>query len=230
MRDRAILMMRISPARMIAFRALEAVANGANASDILRDLSHPLTTRDAGLASQILFGCLRWQKQLDFLIEMYSGRRTAKLDVAVLIALRSGIFQLRYLERIPAHAAVHDAVEWVKKTTRSAAGLVNAVLRKVNRDPVAWPDEATALSIPDWVLARWTEHFGAGQARRIAEAALEEPTPYIRIPAGVQSGDLRVEPTEVPGAYKVLGPIPPAVRLHDVSSQAIIPLLDLQPS
>jgi 16S rRNA (cytosine967-C5)-methyltransferase len=223
-------MMQISPARQVAFRALEAVENGAYASDILRGFSRPLTTRDAGLASQIVFGCLRFQKQLDFLLEIYSGRRTAKLDRPVLIALRSGIFQLRYLERIPPHAAVHDAVEWVKKSTRSAAGLVNAVLRKVNRDPVAWPDEGTALSIPDWMLARWTEHFGAGRARGIAEAALKEPVPYVRIARGDQSGDLPVEPTEIPGAYKVLGPIPPDMRLHDISSQAIVPLLNLQPS
>ena len=224
------LFARISPARTIAWKTLEAVSDGAYASDALRDFGRHLTARDAGLASQIVFGCLRFQKQLDFLIELYSGRTAAKLDLPVLLALRSTIFQLRYLERVPAHAAVHDAVEWVKKRTRSAAGLVNAVLRKVNRNPVDWPDAATALSIPDWMLDRWTAHFGAEQATRIARAALDQPVPYIRVPLGSDMpSEVSVEPTDVPGAYRLTSAHPRDIRLHDISSQTIVPLLELHP-
>src|SRR5579875_1942081 len=123
----------ISPARRVAFEALREVADGGYASDALRQKSGSLDARDAGLAAQIVFGCLRFQAQLDFLIFIYSGRKANRLDSAVLIALRTAIFQLRYLERIPPHAAVHEAVELVKREQRAAAGLVNAVLRKVNR-------------------------------------------------------------------------------------------------
>lgn len=224
------LFVRISPARTIALKTLEAVASGAYASDTLRDFGRQLAPRDAGLAAQIVFGCLRFQKQLDFLIELYSGRRAAKLDLPVLVALRSAIFQIRYLERVPPHAAVHDAVEWVKTRARSAAGFVNAVLRKVNRSAVEWPDAATALSIPGWMLDRWTVHFGAEQATRIAQAALEEPLPYVRVrPDSEPPEDLSLEPTDVPGAYRVTSALPRGTRLHDVSSQAIVPLLDLRP-
>jgi 16S rRNA (cytosine967-C5)-methyltransferase len=232
MRVPGVLMMRISPAREAALETLEDVANGGYASDSLRERAGLLSARDAGLASQIVFGCLRFQMQLDFLVELYSGRKTAKLDVPVLIALRSAIFQLRYLERVPSHAAVHEAVEWVKGRARSAAGLVNAVLRKVNRDPVKWPDLATELSIPQWMLDRWTGHFGAEQARRIAEAALRQPEAYIRVAPGSEAPEgLSLEPTSVAGAYRVLA-APPAnlgIRLHDISSQSIVPLLGLQP-
>lgn len=214
------LVARISPARAVAFEALAAVTKGAYASDVLRVLSESLDARDAGLATQIVFGCLRFQKQLDFLVERYSGRPVAKLDQPVLLALRTAIFQLRYLERVPPHAAVHDAVEWIKTRARSAAGFVNAVLRKVNRNPVVWPDTATELSVPEWMLERWTAHFGAEQARGIAEAALREPEAYVRI-AG------RPEMVET-AKDKNQSSAPPA-RLHDISSQAIVPLLDLQP-
>ncbi len=222
--------MRISPSRKVALETLEIVADGAYASDTLRAFSSELDARDAGLAAQIVFGCLRFQKQLDFLIGMYSGRRAAKMDLPVLLSLRTGIFQLRYLERLPAHAVVHEAVELTKLRTRSAAGLVNAVLRKVNRDPVTWPDVATELSIPDWMLERWTAHFGPEQARKIAEAALAQPVPYIRVPPGsAPPPNVSLEETSIAGAYRLLSLAPAGIRLHDISSQAIVPLLALEP-
>ena len=224
------LMQRVSQARAAAFEALEQVLEGSYASDALREKSPSLAPRDAALASQIVFGCLRFQKQLDYLIWHYSGRKVETLDALVKIALHTAIFQLRYLERIPAHAAVHDSVEFVKARHRAAAGLVNAVLRKVNRSPVKWPDEATELSIPEWLLARWSEHFGHEQARAIALAALSEPLRYIRIRPGAEApAGIQTEPTEVAGAHRLLSPLA-GIRLQDIGSQAIIPLLELAPA
>lgn len=224
------LMSKISAARRAAFEVLRAVASGAYASDALRDQGRTLDTRDAGLASQIVFGCLRYQRQLDYLIFRYSGRNPAQLDEVVAIALRATIFQLRYLERVPPHAAVHESVEWVKSQKRAAAGLTNAVLRKVNREPVIWPDAATELSCPEWLLESWKAHFGAEEARRIASAALEEPERYIRVPLGSTLPEgLLVEATPVEGCFHVLSAGRTAQRLHDISSQAILPILDLQP-
>ena len=200
MRVTGVLMGEISAARRAAFDVLQAVARGGYAADILRARTRPLTERDAGLTGQIVFGCLRFQSQLDHLIARYSGRNPGELDQAVLIILRAAIFQLRYLTKIPTHAAVHEAVELAKHHKRAAAGFVNAVLRKVNRDPVSWPDLPAELSCPAWLLDRWTAHFGAEQARQIAAAALEEPVPYMR-----------------------------NQRFQDIGSQALIPLLDLQP-
>src|ERR1700681_4611923 len=122
--------MGISASRTVAFDVLRRVQEGAFASDLLLAKSKDLDSRDAGLASEIVFGCLRYQLQLDMLISRLSG--SARLDMEVRIALRMGIYQLRYLERIPAHAAVGESVELVKQARkRSAAGLVNAILRKV---------------------------------------------------------------------------------------------------
>ena len=92
--------------------------SGGYASDLLMTHSAGLDARDAGLAAEIVFGVLRYRAQLDFLIEHYSGR-ARKLDLEVRIALRMGIYQLRYLERIPPHAAVKDSVELVKRAHKT---------------------------------------------------------------------------------------------------------------
>ncbi len=191
----------MSPAREIAFRVLQRVSGGGYATDLLRRESGD--ARDLGLAESIVLGCLRFQAQLDHLIAVFSGRPQPKLDEEVRIALRMGIFQLRYLDRIPAHAAVADSVELVKRShKRSATGFVNAVLRKVNREPVKLPDLATELSLPPWMLERWRRQYGNDLAAGIARAALEQPEAAINPDTG---------------------------RQQDPGAQSIVPLLEIEP-
>jgi 16S rRNA (cytosine967-C5)-methyltransferase len=231
-----VLIRQISAARAVSFSVLEAVAEGAYGSDTLLEKTRSLTSRDAGLASQIVFGSLRYQGQLDYLIWYHSRRHARALDLPVLVALRAALFQLRYLERVPSHAAVHEAVEYVKTRKRSASGFVNAVLRKVDRRPVSWPDLATELSCPAYLLERWTAHFGDSQARAIAAAALVEPQAYIRAPPGAHATALQaiappsgvdLQPTSVSGCFRLCSSAPASLRRHDISSQAILPLLGL---
>lgn len=195
--------MKISISRAVAFDILGRVETGSYASDLLHAHTAAMDPRDAGLASEIVFGVLRWRAQLDFLISLYSGR-PRKLDPEVRTALRMAIYQLRYLERVPPHAAVKESVELVKRARKaSAAGFVNAILRSVNRDPVPWPSREVELSCPEWLLARWERRYGTGVARAIALAALEEPGKYVRTgPAGA--------------------------RMQDIGSQSIVPLLRLE--
>lgn len=192
--------MPLSPARVTAFDILRQVHEGGYASDLLAAKSRGLDSRDAGLASEIVFGCLRYQLQIDHMIALLA--RTARLDIEVRIALRMGVYQLRYLERVPGHAAVGESVDLVKRARkRSAAALVNAVLRKVDRRPIAWPDRATELSCPQWLLERWDRQFSSETADRIARAFLSPPEAYIATTG----------------------------RQQDIGSQSIIPLLDLKP-
>ena len=134
-----------------------------------------------------------------------SGRNPSDLDLPVVLAVRVAVFQLRYLERVPAHAAVHESVEFVKWRKRSsAANFTNAVLRKVNRKAVPWPDTGTELSCPDWLLERWSSHFDQQTALRIAAAALTEPELYLRIPPGSPlPAGIQTEETEIPGEHIV---------------------------
>jgi 16S rRNA (cytosine967-C5)-methyltransferase len=189
-------------ARDIAFQVLIRVESGAYASDLLRRESEGLEARDAALAEAIVLGVLRTRMQLDFLIGQYGGRPQLKLDPEVRIALLMGIYQLRYLDRIPAHAAVTESVELVKRARkRSAAGLVNAILRKVDRNDVTWPDRATSLSVPEWMLARWEARYGVEIADGIARAGLEEPPAYLNPVTG---------------------------RQQDIGAQSIVPLLEIE--
>jgi 16S rRNA (cytosine967-C5)-methyltransferase len=191
-------------ARLTAFDILRQVESGGYASDLLLARSAGLASRDAGLASDIVFGVLRYRAQLDYLIERCCGK-PRKLDAEVRTALRMGIYQLRYLERVPAHAAVTDAVELVKRARKhSAAGFVNAILRQVDREPVEWPSREVEWSCPEWLLARWEKRYGAETAEGIARAALRKPEKYIR--QGTAGS-----------------------RMQDIGSQAIVPLLRLQP-
>ncbi|MGE5644281.1 MAG: transcription antitermination factor NusB [Acidobacteriota bacterium] len=216
----------ISAARVAAFEVLLLVERGGYASDLLLRRTE-LDSRDAGLASEIVMGSLRFQGQLDFLIARFSGREAARLDAEVRIALRMAIYQLRYLSRVPAHAAVGESVELVKRARkRSAAPFVNAVLRKANKDDVAWPDRATALSTPEWMLARWERQYGAETAEKIARANLAPPETYVRAAGAAGEG---LEATEIPGCYRVVSGDAFGMRIQDIGSQSIIPLLDLQP-
>jgi 16S rRNA (cytosine967-C5)-methyltransferase len=218
-----------SPARSIAFDILLLVERGGYAADLLFARSKRLDSRDAGLASEIVLGALRVQSQLDFLIEHYSGRPAARLDAEVRIAMRMGIYQMRYLERIPAHSCVHESVELIKLARkRSAAGFANAVLRKVDRQPVAWPSREIELAHPAWLLERWDRQFGPEAATAIAVANLRRPETYVRVPAGVTAA-AELEPTGIPGCFRVVSGETRGLRIQDIGSQAVVPLLDLEP-
>lgn len=217
----------ISPARSVAFEILRETERGGYASDLLLAHAAALDSRDAGLANELVFGCLRYQLQLDYLTDHYAGREQRRLDVEVRLALRLGIYQLRYLERIPRHAAVSESVEIAKRARkRFASGFVNAVLRKTNRDPVQWPSSAIELSCPAWLLEGWERQYGRDTAYGIARAALRRPQIWVRF-AGTPTPNL--EPAGIPGAFRVISGTPPAgARIQDIGSQSIVPLLDLQ--
>ncbi len=220
----------MSPARQVALEVLLLVEQGGYASDLLLSRTRRLDSRDAGLASEIVYGCLRLQGQLDFLIEQLSQRAPERLDREVRIALRMGIYQLRHLDRVPAHAAVSESVDLVKRAgKRSSAGFVNAVLRKVHRDPVAWPDRAIELSLPAWLLGRWSVHYGRETAEKIAQASLEAPATYVRIPSGTIPDGLKAEPAGIPGCFRVVEGDRGDLRVQDIGSQSVVPLLELRP-
>ncbi len=127
----------IAPARTAAFTALRDV--NAGRADLPAALAAVRPTlqdeRDRALATDLVTGTLRWQRQLDYLIEHFSKRPLAKLDFEVLQILRLGAYQLLHLDRVPAAAAVNDAVAMTRRARKtSAAGLVNAVLRAISRN------------------------------------------------------------------------------------------------
>ncbi|HEV2386856.1 MAG TPA: 16S rRNA (cytosine(967)-C(5))-methyltransferase RsmB [Candidatus Acidoferrales bacterium] len=195
--------MPVSPARAVAFDVLTRVeAEGAYAADALLArlgggrgagarrrsrlrLEAVVKREDAALATELTFGVLRWQRLLDFLIERQANRPAAELDPGVRRALRLGAYQLLFLDRIPASAAVNEAVELTRVARKkSAAGFVNAVLRRLPcgaewlaqlaRSLPGEMPEAERLGIlyshPGWMVERWLEQFGGDGARALLEA------------------------------------------------------------
>jgi 16S rRNA (cytosine967-C5)-methyltransferase len=165
----------IAPARTAAFTALRDVNAGRvdlpSALAAVRPALHD--ERDRALATDLVTGTLRWQRQLDYLIEHFAKRPLSKLDFEVLQILRLGAYQLLHLDRVPAAAAVNDAVAMTRRARKtSAAGLVNAVLRALSRnshrlplplrppegDPLPYLE--VSLSHPGWLANRWLGRYG----------------------------------------------------------------------
>jgi 16S rRNA (cytosine967-C5)-methyltransferase len=188
--------MSISTARTIAFDVLLRVAKqGAYADDALRtELGDTVKTEDAGLATELAFGVLRWQRLLDFVIDRYFKKSTNTTDVEVRIALRLGVYQLLFLDRVPARAAVHESVELVKRARkRSAAALVNAILRRASKDPSPGNSPADAVarllptglplaqrlgiqySHPTWMVERWLRIYGEERTHILLQANNRAP-------------------------------------------------------
>lgn len=237
--------MPISPARRAAFGVLLRIhQTDAFVDEMLHGrLFESLSPRDSSLATEIVLGTLRQQQALDALLEQALGRPLSKLDAEVLIALRLGAYQMRYLDRVPERAAVSESVELIKQgRKRSAAGLVNAALRKLPQRPP--PEVELKLAAPDWLERRWERHYGVEDAKTIAAACLERPATYLRLSPTLEPEELarrlkaegvETEPTELPSTLKVLsGAVEHTacwkeglVRIQDLGAQMIVPLLEL---
>lgn len=217
--------MKLASARQAAFGALLTVERGAWSAESLAAKSAHLDTRDAGLASDIVFGTLRRRGELDALIAHYVKRPVAKLDAEIRIALEMALYQIHFLDRVPAHAAVNDSVELVRRAGKSsAAAFVNAVLRRAIREPI---EVAETLSTPAWLLERWICQFGSEIAQSIAHASLRPPERFIRV--GDANPPEGAESTGIAGCFLLPAGDPGRFRFQDIGSQAVVPLLDLQP-
>ncbi len=137
--------------------------------------------RDQGFLRELVFGTLRWLRRLDGVIAAASNRRLADVEPALLSTLRVAAYQLLFLDRVPAHAAVNEAVEQAAALThRGGASFVNAVLRRIARSPTLaeWPVTETEpvrrlaieLSHPDFLVRRWVDRFGMAATRELLEA------------------------------------------------------------
>ncbi|MBZ5615226.1 MAG: 16S rRNA (cytosine(967)-C(5))-methyltransferase RsmB [Acidobacteriia bacterium] len=173
--------MPVSPARAAAFEILLRVEReDSYASELLHSASFAkLSDRDHGLTTELVMGVLRWQSVLDQRLAAASSQKLERLDGEVLAALRLGVYQLQFLSRVPARAAIFESVELVKAARkRSAASFVNAILRKIAETgaediftQVGNSSDAISLAQtaahPQWLVARWVEHYGLEAARQI---------------------------------------------------------------
>jgi 16S rRNA (cytosine967-C5)-methyltransferase len=173
--------MPVSPARRAAFEILRRVEQeSAYSSALLAAFGDELNSKDRALTHELVLGVLRHRLWLDHTIEHFAGRRLTKLDPAVVLALRLGLYQLRFLSRIPPSAAVNESVNLVRfAKLKSAASFANGVLRQATREPEYDPaanvdDPIERLTIqtshPRWLIERWVSQFGFAEAGALARA------------------------------------------------------------
>lgn len=162
--------------RSVALEALlEIEADGAYANLRLGPLldKSGLDERDRRLVTELVYGTIRRRRSLDYLVDRFLVNDPPP---AARAALRLGAYQLRFTD-IPDHAAVAATVDVAPKRFR---GLVNAVLRKVAKAPVTWPDDATRLSYPDWIVDRLSADLGDDAAAEALETMNRAPEVNVR--------------------------------------------------
>jgi 16S rRNA (cytosine967-C5)-methyltransferase len=195
-----------------------------------------MSRRDRALFNQLVYGVLRWRLRLDAVIGAYADRPLKKIAPPLLNILRIGLFQILFMDRIPASAAVNTAVNLTRtRQAPQAAGFVNALLRNVLRDPdrFSLPDEAVspvahlsiAKSFPRWLIARWIDRLGIDEAARRCDAINTVPPITLRcnplkndpdqLVDALKNQAQRVEiRNDIPGAIDLTGPRCPIFEMQ----------------
>ena len=182
--------------REAALRIVHAVETRGAFSDRLLDGAHAQggDERDLALLHEITKGTLRWRGRIDWALDQRVHIGLAQTQPWIRNILRIGAYQLLYLDRVPAHAAVDESVKLAHKYGHAgAAGLVNSVLRRLaeDKDAIEWPpgDDPPSLAVwgshPLWLVERWSARFGA-EATRALMSANNRP-----IPVGLRVNTLR---------------------------------------
>lgn len=180
--------------RLLALRVLERVQRAGAYADVLlhsslarSDLSGP----DRAFATELVYGTLRWRGRLDHLLGRCLDSDLEKLEPLVATALRLGAYQIVVEDRVPTSAAVDESVRCLRAAgVERATGLANAVLRRLAADLETIPEPKLvddplghlmhALSLPQWIAARWIEQYGPEEAAALARASNQPPPLTVR--------------------------------------------------
>lgn len=213
----------IAPARVAALKVLSAVRRGAFADQAFDRVAGSLGDADRRLAQEMAYGALRLRGRLDHLLERLVDGGVDALHPVTLDVLRLGAYQLLQLDRVPAYAAVSEAVEAARRSgQRPATGLVNAVLRRLAREerperlfPGRAEDAAGHLatwgSHPRWLIKRWLARWSEEDVARLVEYD-NRPPPVCLSVAGDPGAALRAL-SERGIAAEPVGRVPGSIRI-----------------
>uniref|UniRef100_A0A7C4ASS8 16S rRNA (cytosine(967)-C(5))-methyltransferase n=1 Tax=Desulfomonile tiedjei TaxID=2358 RepID=A0A7C4ASS8_9BACT len=251
---------KVSQARDIALRVLMRVEKGAFAERELDQAlrAQSMTAKDRSLATELVYGVLRWKFRLDDLMEEHTRARHGKMDTRLRQILRIALYQYLFLSRVPSHALVNEAVNQARAVLDDKrASFVNAILRAIlaqqsGKGPCGSSD-ATSLaryySHPLWLVQRWLRQYGPEATRRILEAN-NAPAPLMcrvnalkttvrDLFACLEKEGADFEPSVIPGAFQLnthgrsLRDLPSYQRglftVQDIASQMVPPLLQVEP-
>jgi 16S rRNA (cytosine967-C5)-methyltransferase len=213
----------VSPARKLSYRLLCQIESRRVFSDdaLNSESMERLDVRDRHLATEIVYGTLRWQGALDYIIGGVSSRAWETVEPAVRALLRMSVYQMWQMDRIPDHALVNDGVELAKRELgRGTDKYLNGILRKLVRTR-PWTEKDFWVqappwvrgSLPHWLWQRWAGRYGETLAMEFALSLNCPPLPAFRLGAGGAADLLPLEavPSDlVPGA---------AIRISGISEQ-----------
>ena len=244
-------MTKVETARSLALAVLEDVFINQAYSNIALNKhlkgSH-LSATDKGLVTEIVYGTVARKLTLEWYLSHFIQDRD-KLDNWLYILLLLSAYQLRYLDKVPNHAVVNEAVELAKLRKKGSEKLVNAVLRRILRE--GWPDiarikrknkrDSIAYSLPVWLVSKLKEEYGEERAQAIFESLLVRNKASIRVTDLSRKEEIQalLEATDSPlaatGLVKEQGHFAGhdlfsegAITIQDESSQLVAPTLDLQ--
>lgn len=162
-----------------------------------------LTKSDAGLATELIYGTISRLNTLDYFLDKYVNKGVAKLQPWVRALLRISLYQVVYLDRIPDHAVVSEAVNLAKRRGHQGiSGMVNGVLRNILRqkESLAIPKDMPAAqrislqhSHPQWLVERWIAQYGTEATEAICAANNEPPAVSVRVNTTMNSREEMLE-------------------------------------
>ena len=244
-------MTKVETARNLALAVLEDVFVNQAYSNIALNKhlkGSQLSAADKGLVTEIVYGTVARKLTLEWYLSHFIQDRD-KLDNWLYILLLLSAYQVRFLDKVPDHAVVNEAVELAKVRKKGSEKLVNAVLRRILRE--GWPDIASikrknkrdsiAYSLPVWLVSKLKEEYGEERAQAIFESLLVRNKASIRVTDLSRKEEIKTvleasdSPLAASGLVKEQGHfaghdlfLEGAITIQDESSQLVAPTLDLQ--
>ena len=244
-------MTKVETARSLALAVLEDVLVNQAYSNIALNKhlkGSQLSVADKGLVTEIVYGTVARKLTLEWYLSHFIEDRD-KLDNWLYILLLMSAYQVRFLDKIPDHAVVNEAVELAKVRKKGSEKLVNAVLRRILRE--GWPDietikrknkrDSIAYSLPVWLVSKLKEEYGEERAQAIFESLLVRNKASIRVTDLSRKEEIKTvleasdSPLAASGLVKEQGHfaghdlfLEGAITIQDESSQLVAPTLDLQ--
>lgn len=196
--------------RQIAFQALLKTEKDGAFSNLALDAvlsKSDLDTRDKSFVSNLFYGVIERKITIDYNLSLYLTKPLKKLKPEVLTIMRSGAYQILFMDKVPDSAAVNESIKLSKKNGAAyASGLINAVLRKVSANGVLLPENVNSAeylsvkySCPLWLTEKWSAEYGKEDTVKLLEASLGSADTYVRVNTTKISDDELIEKFAVEG-------------------------------
>lgn len=245
-------------ARLVAVKALMKINRDKAYSNITLDkffADYDLDNKDKSLATALVYGVLDRKITLDYIISKFSKIPLKKISPMTIEAIRIGVYQIYFLERIPESAAVNESVNIIKRSKEGRnSGFVNAVLRNAIRNPLSLPDGTSnkelsvKYSCPEWIIESFKTDYGTENTVKLLEESLLSPPVIIRVNTSkittdelmvlLENSGVKSQKTDISAALKIEGGIDIKNNeyykkgffyVQDLASQTAVSKLEVKP-